>query len=109
MFLGFWECGDLGLGVGVVAGMQGGVGGRNPAVAPPGRSSTSSSASPSSSSSAVSAPPAHLGFDSIQHHQQQLGFRQVSGISCRFWFPFWGAKLGVVLAVAWGFEKKAAG
>ncbi|XP_039122438.1 ATP-dependent helicase BRM [Dioscorea cayenensis subsp. rotundata] len=56
--------------------MQGGVGGRNPAVAPPGRSSTSSSASPSSSSSAVSAPPAHLGFDSIQHQQQQLGFRQ---------------------------------
>ncbi|XP_077223667.1 transcription regulatory protein SNF2 isoform X2 [Tasmannia lanceolata] len=56
--------------------------GRNPATAPPGRSSSSSSASPSSSSSAVSAP--HLGFDSIQHqqfqqqHQQQnqLNFRQ---------------------------------
>ncbi|XP_010275655.1 PREDICTED: ATP-dependent helicase BRM-like isoform X2 [Nelumbo nucifera] len=67
-------------------GTQQGVGapghGRNPAMAPPGRSSSSSSASPSSSSSAVSAP--HLGFDSIQQQQhqqqqqqqQQLAFRQ---------------------------------
>ncbi|CAL9104968.1 unnamed protein product [Musa acuminata var. zebrina] len=49
---------------------------RNPAATPPpGRSPPSSAASPSSSSSAVSAPN-HLGFESLQHQQQQLAYRQ---------------------------------
>jgi hypothetical protein len=50
-------------------------------VGPAGRAaSTSSAASPSSSSSAVSTP--HLGFDSMQQQQQQIGSRQVRVFGC---------------------------